>query len=394
VLSQILGYIIAIIIILLFFGLDFGAVEYIKVKVFKMKPKEKAVSTKTGIREWVDSLAFAVVAATLIRWASLEAYTIPTPSMEKSLLVGDFLFVSKLHYGPRTPITPLQIPLTHQTIWGTSIPSYLDWIKLPSFRIPGFSSVKRGDCVVFNWPADEGYPTDLKTNYIKRCVAVGGDTLSVKNLQLYLNGKPAENPLKMQYRYFVRTNEIISERIFKKLDITEAILYQGGYIVYTTAENVAKLKEMNFVEDVVSTAKSDSVYDADARVFPNNSKYMWNEDNFGPLVIPSKGMTISLDSMSLPLYESTILKYENLKDVKVQNGQLLIDNQVVTTYTFKQNYYFMMGDNRHNSLDSRFWGFVPEDHIVGKAVFIWLSLDPEGKFLDKVRWKRLFTFVQ
>lgn len=393
-LSQILGYIIAIIIILLFFGLDFGAVEYIKVKVFKMKPKEKAVSTKTGIREWVDSLAFAVVAATLIRWASLEAYTIPTPSMEKSLLVGDFLFVSKLHYGPRTPITPLQIPLTHQTIWGTSIPSYLDWIKLPSFRIPGFSSVKRGDCVVFNWPADEGYPTDLKTNYIKRCVAVGGDTLSVKNLQLYLNGKPAENPLKMQYRYFVRTNEIISERIFKKLDITEAILYQGGYIVYTTAENVAKLKEMNFVEDVVSTAKSDSVYDADARVFPNNSKYMWNEDNFGPLVIPSKGMTISLDSMSLPLYESTILKYENLKDVKVQNGQLLIDNQVVTTYTFKQNYYFMMGDNRHNSLDSRFWGFVPEDHIVGKAVFIWLSLDPEGKFLDKVRWKRLFTFVQ
>ena len=333
--SQILGYIIAAIVILLLFGIDFGLTQYIRVNILKLKPKVDKPK-KTGWREWVDSVTFAVVAATLIRWAFMEAYTIPTPSMEKSLLVGDFLFVSKVHYGPRTPITPLQVPLTHQTIWGTSIPSYVDWIKLPSYRLPGFSEVKRGDCVVFNWPADEGYPTDLKTNYIKRCVAVSGDVLQVKNMQLYINGKEAENPRKMQYRYFVRTDDVINERVFKKLDITEVMVYQGGYIVWTTAENVDKLKAMNFVKDVVSTAKSANEVDGDARVFPNSSKYMWNEDNFGPLTIPKKGMTVTIDSMSLPLYETAIIKYEDNKNVKVENSQLYIDNQIVKSYTFKQ----------------------------------------------------------
>ncbi|MDX2189193.1 MAG: signal peptidase I, partial [Bacteroidota bacterium] len=158
-----------------------------------------------GMKETFDSILFAVIAATLIRWAFLEAYTIPTPSMEKSLLVGDFLFVSKVHYGPRTPKTPLQVPLTHQTIWGTSIPSYIGAVQIPSFRFPGFSEIKKGDCVVFNWPADQGYPTDLKTNYIKRCVATAGDTIKIINMQLFVNGKPSVNPEKMQYRYFIQT---------------------------------------------------------------------------------------------------------------------------------------------------------------------------------------------
>lgn len=391
--SQILGYIIGAIILLLLLGIDFGLTKYVREKVLKLKPKKEKIK-KNGWREWADSITFAVVAATLIRWAFLEAYTIPTQSMEKSLLVGDFLFVSKIHYGSRTPITPLQIPLTHQTIWGTTIPSYLDWIQLPYFRLPGFSEVKRGDCVVFNWPADEGYTTDLKTNYIKRCVAVSGDVLQIKNMQLYINGNQAENPRKMQYRYYIRTDEIINEQVFKKLDITEVMAYQGGYIVYTTLDNVDRLKAMSFVIDVVSTAKAANETDGDARVFPNSSKYLWNEDNFGPLTIPKKGMVVSIDSMTLPLYETAISKYEDNKNVKIENGSLFINNQRVTSYTFKQNYYFMMGDNRHNSLDCRFWGFVPENHIVGKAVFIWLSLDPAGTFINKVRWKRLFTIVE
>lgn len=356
--------------------------------------KKKPVTLSEHFHEWFDSIFFAVVAASIIRWALLEAYTIPTPSMEKSLLVGDFLFVSKIHYGSRTPITPLQVPLTHQTIWGTKIPSYLDWIQLPSFRLPGFSEIKKGDCVVFNWPADEGYPIDLKTNYIKRCVATAGDTIQIKDLQVYINGKPAENPAKMQYRYFVKTDQYgINEKTLRKLDITDYQQYNEGVMVWTTKERLDELKSFSFVKEIIPL--KDSLGQADARVFPNSSKFDWNEDNFGPLVLPKKGMKIQMDSLNAIIYESTIRNYEFEKDVKLENGKLLINGKPVDSYEFKQNYYWMMGDNRHNSLDSRFWGFVPENHVVGKAVFVWLSLDYGApNIFEKVRWKRLFSFVR
>lgn len=357
--------------------------------------KKKPVTLIEHFREWGESILFAVVAATIIRWATFEAYTIPTPSMEKSLLVGDFLFVSKLHYGSRTPITPLQVPLTHQFIWGTSIPSYLDWIKLPSYRLPGFSEVKKGDCVVFNWPADEGYPTDLKTNYIKRCVATAGDTISMKDLQVYINGRPVDNPKKMQYDYFVETTEIISERTFKKLgiDANDTRFIGNGYWMFATQEAIDEISKFPFVKKV--EIQKDTMGHADPRIYPSHpEQFAWNVDNFGPLVLPTKGMSIAVDSTTLAIYETVIRKYEGNEKVEINGGKLLINGAEVKNYTFKQNYYFMMGDNRHNSLDSRYWGFVPEDHIVGKAVFIWLSLDYSGGLAEKIRWKRLFSVVK
>jgi signal peptidase I len=348
------------------------------------KPKSKT-------REWIDAIIFAVVAATLIRWLILEAFTIPTPSMEKSLLVGDFLFVSKVHYGARTPKTPLQVPLTHQKIWGTEIPSYLEWIQLPQYRLPGLSKIKNGDVVVFNYPPESEYPTDLKTNYIKRCVGIPGDKIEVRDLQVYVNEKPLPNPEKMQYRYFMVTENTVNERTFRKYDISEYQSIQGGYVVLTTPETAKTLKELSFVKEMILTKRNPN--EGDARVFPNSSKFDWNEDFFGPLTIPKKGMTVAMDAKNILLYEEIIRKYEDNDKVSIQDEKMLIDGKAVTNYTFKQDYYFMMGDNRHNSLDSRFWGFVPGDHVVGKAFIIWLSVDPDGGFVDKIRWNRLFKLI-
>lgn len=359
---------------------------------FTPKPKKKPANTKELVKEWTDAIVFAVVAATLIRWAFLEAYTIPTPSMEKSLLVGDFLFVSKINYGPRTPETPLQVPLTHQKIWGTNLPSYSTAIQLPQYRFPGLQSIHNNDVVVFNWPAETGYPVDLKTNYIKRCIGIAGDKLEVRDLQVYINGKPADNPAKMQYRYFVLAENAINDRVFKKYDITEFQAIEGGYVIWTTPETAEEFKKNSFIKDVILYKRPKG--EGDPRVFPNNSKFNWNEDNFGPLVLPKKGWTIPLNENNIALYESTIANYEGNESVENKGGKLYINGQLATSYTFNQNYYFMMGDNRHNSLDSRFWGFVPEDHVVGKALFIWLSLDPNGGIIDKVRWRRLFSIIK
>ncbi|MFN7492889.1 MAG: signal peptidase I [Cyclobacteriaceae bacterium] len=375
----------------------------------KKKEEEKQVK-KSALREWWDAILFAVVAATLIRWLIMEAYTIPTPSMENSLLVGDFLFVSKFHYGTRTPRTPLQIPLTHQKIWFTNIPSYLDWVQLPSYRLPGITSVKNGDVVVFNvpglrennWDNQDGsqgpwvkYPVDLKTNYIKRCVGISGDVLEIKNRQVFINGKAVEAAPQQKFDYQVESKDEINERNLRAIgldgdDIKSAQRYGDQvYTVMSLPEDILqKVKALPYVKSVQLANNNNPT-------FPY-SPYTksWTGNNFGPLTIPKEGMKISINDSTLSIYGSTITDYENLKDVKIENNKLLIDGKEVTEYSFNQNYYFMMGDNRDNSHDSRYWGFVPEDHIVGKGFFIWLSIDKYGTFLDKIRWSRFFNLIR
>ena len=362
-------------------------------KGFKIPFLTKSTKAKTKIREWADAIVFAVVAATIIRWLILEAFTIPTPSMERSLLVGDFLFVSKVHYGARTPKTPLQMPLTHQKIWGTDIQSYLTWIQLPQFRLPGFTHVKRNDVVVFNYPPEFEYPVDLKTNYIKRCIGVPGDILEVRDTQVFINGEPGSNPTELQNRYFVFTNERINERIFKKHEISDynRDLRGNGYYIFTTPEDAAELAALPFIDKVQMIKKDKEIIEP--RIFPDSREYPWNPDFYGPIEIPGVDLKIDINKQTLTTYRSVIENYEGHDDVRIEDDKLFIDGNEINEYTFRQNYYFMMGDNRHNSEDSRFWGFVPEDHVVGKALFIWLSLDPNENFLGKIRWSRFFNVI-
>jgi signal peptidase I len=365
----------------------------------------RSVKNKSPFREWIDSIVFAVVAATLIRWLFMEAFTIPTPSMEKSLLVGDFLFVSKLHYGTRTPKTPLQVPLTHQKIWGTDIPSYLDWIQLPQYRLPGFSSVKQGDVVVFNYPPED-YPTDLKTNYIKRCIGVAGDVLEVRDRKVFVNGQAFPDPVKAETEYFLKTGSVISAKVFKRYDITDfeqntetfndtiAANDASGYRIHTTPETAALLKQQDFVQGIEALGSPKGSVNPFQPVYPQSSLFPWNVDNYGPITIPKEGATIQLDEKNIALYGPVIQKYEGNEKVELAENSIKIDGKAITSYTFKQDYYFMMGDNRHNSADSRYWGFVPADHIVGKAVFIWMSIDPNPEsVLNKIRWNRLFRII-
>ncbi|WP_018476562.1 signal peptidase I [Pontibacter roseus] len=344
---------------------------------------------KSALREWGNALMFAVVVSTFVRWATFEAYAIPTPSMEKSLLVGDRLFVSKLHYGSRTPITPLQVPLTHQTIWGTAIPAYTDAIQLKPLRLPGFSQIKRNDAVVFNYPAEAQHPTDQKTHYVKRCVGIAGDTLEIRSGNVYLNGKAADTPEQQQYAYLVTTDKVLQEKFFHDRDITEAYGVTGGYMVHTTAEKAKALASLDFVQEAVLQQMQRN--EAEAGIFP--AGYTWNRDHYGPLYVPKQGVTVAITPETLALYEQIILHYEQNENAEVRDGRLYLDGKEAKRYTFKQNYYFMLGDNRHNSLDSRYWGFVPEDHVVGKAVFVWMSVDQNAELFDKVRWSRLLQVV-
>lgn len=360
---------------------------------------------KSPAREWFDSILFAVVAATLIRWLFFEAFTIPTPSMENSLLVGDFLFVSKLHYGTRTPKTPLQVPLTHQTIWGTNIPSYTSLIQLPQYRLPGFSEVKRGDVVVFNYPPELQHPVDLKTNYIKRCVGIPGDKVEVRDLQVYANGQAMENPPRMENEYFVATTTAVNEeKVFRENGISEFNSFtdgendtikgneQMGYLVFTTAEIAAKLKTYDFVKSITLVKTDNGI--TEPMLYPNSSLFKWNRDNYGPITVPKEGMTVQLTPENVAMYGPVIKNYEDNDDVVVDEKSVKVGGKVITSYTFKQDYYFMMGDNRHNSADSRYWGFVPMDHIVGKAVFVWMSIDPNPtSFFNKIRWSRIFRVI-
>lgn len=369
-----------------------------------LSPDHKAADT-------ISSLLFAVIVATIVHTYFIQPYTIPTSSLEKSLLVGDFLFVSKMNYGARVPMTTVAMPMVHDTIPLTKRKSYLTWPQLPYFRLPGFQTINRTDIVVFNWPADTVYkfrdrsglrvdkPIDKKSNYVKRCVGVPGDSLSIKDGLVYINGKELILPerAKPQFSYNVVLDgktPIDFEYLFKDMDITDGAGFLNQqtrdtlFISALTAAGAERLKQVPGIT-AVNRIISKNVEDG---IFPHINK--WNRDNFGPIYIPQKGKTIALNLETLPFYKTIITDYEK-KDLKVNGNEIRINGKVATTYTFDQNYYWMMGDNRHNSEDSRYWGYVPENHIVGKPIFIWMSIDgingPKSNW--KVRWDRVFTTV-
>ncbi len=347
-------------------------------------------------REWVDAIAFAILAATVIRSLFIEAYTIPTPSMEETLLVNDFLFVSKLNYGPRIPMTPLSFPLAHNTMPVTQGKSYLEWPKFPYLRLPGWEKVERGDIVVFNYPQDiNKRPVDKRDNYIKRCIATPGDTLEIKNGVVSVSGKEYPLSASGEMLYKVTTDGTYftdAQRAALGISTDDLRFSQGDkdyYLILTSSasEEIKKYSNVKMVELLITPSN-----------FPVSDMYTqdtvnlrWNTDWFGPLVIPYRGMTIELNAVNVSKYGTAIREYEGNREFLAAGDIYLLNGEPVTTYTFKLDYYFMMGDNRTNSADSRMWGFVPEDHIVGKPLFIWMSLNAEGKGLNKIRWNRLFT---
>lgn len=369
---------------------------------------DRSLHAKSKAGDTISSMLFAVVVATIVHTYVIQPFNIPSSSLEKTLLVGDFLFVSKVHYGARTPYTPVAFPMVHDTIPIINKRSYLNWPQLPSFRLPGFSHVKKNDIVVFNWPADTTTnvndrttvglrkPIDKRTNYVKRCVGTPGDNLSIKDGVVYIDGKELQlsDRAKPQYSYIITTDGsgLNPEYLAKELQITDG----GGQIgenkfmlKAVTAETAERLKKSPGIVSVERYVHNG----AEPGIFPKNKP--WNGDNMGPIYIPEEGKTVAINADNLPMYEKIIGEYEG-NDLKIEGGQIIINGKPATSYTFKQNYYWMMGDNRHNSLDSRYWGFVPEDHVVGKAVFVWMSLDQNEtwkNFSKKVRWDRLFTTV-
>jgi len=365
-------------------------------------PKKK----KSAAREWTDAIIFAVVAATLIRVLFIEAYTIPTASMERSLLIGDFLFVSKVNYGARTPMTPIAFPFAHHTMPVINTKAYWDGVKLPYYRLPGLGNIKKGDVVVFNYPMDAdaplNRPVDKRENYIKRCQGTPGDTLSIADAQVFINGKAMPNPPEGQIDYTLITKDgtQINPLVLDELKITT----DGVAGPTMTPASAKALKSYSNVTLLKPNIKGkDSLDNQGGPVFPNSNNYYhanysskfyskWNADNGGPIIVPKKGWTVKLDSLTIPLYERAIVVYEG-NTLKVKGQDVYVNGKKSTAYTFKMNYYWMMGDNRHNSADCRFWGFVPEDHIVGKALFIWMSWDDNASFLNKIRWNRLFKGI-
>ncbi len=356
---------------------------------YKKDPKAtKAKKSKT--REWVDAIVFAVIVSTAVKGLLFSAYAIPSGSMEGTQLTGDYLFVSKISYGPRIANTPLAIPFTEPVMYG--VKTYWDILQLPYLRLPGFTKIKNRDIVVFNKPDEAGpeynIPVDERTCLIKRCQAIPGDVLSIVNAQVYINGKPAPNAPKQQTSYDVVTNGVtINPDILTEQRIT--IQNQPGpdtYEMVMSASAAATLKGLSNVKSVTPVIATAGTYDAE--IFPHNPKFKWNLDNFGPIRLPKKGWTTPLNDSTLTLYRRAIEVYENNK-VTVNGKDILINGKKADSYTFKMDYYWMMGDNRHDSLDSRFWGYVPEDHVIGKAVLTWFSTDSTQNIFNRVRWNRV-----
>ena len=420
--------------------------------------KDRSLHPKSGLGEWVSSVVFAIVAATLVHTYFIQPYVIPTGSLERTLRVGDLLFVSKFHYGARTPMTTVAAPMVHDTIPGLGIRSYLSKPQLPYFRLPGFTKVDRNDIVVFSWPADtvraffkkeKGVikPIDKKSNYVKRCVGLPGDSLAVIDGYVYINGKQLvlSDRAKPQYDYAIYAQNGVSSRLlleagaseFNRTYVAQALnpqqlnaLRMKGYGVYeqnntpviltdskgidtdliralrlSLREITERERQATLTDEMVAKLTKDAQIDSIVKllepkgkpgynIFPQNPEYAWNNDNFGPVFIPAKGSTVALNLKALPLYKKIIRDYEG-NSVSVSGNQVMINGKAADTYTFQQDYYWMMGDNRHHSEDSRTWGFVPENHIVGTPVFIWLSFDNfnEGITHWKPRWDRIFTTV-
>lgn len=376
----------------------------------KLTPENKAADT-------VSSLLFAIIVATLVHTYVVQPYTIPTSSLEKSLLIGDFLFVSKVNYGPRVPMTTVAMPMVHDTIPFIKRKSYLSWPQLPYFRLPALEKIKNNDIVVFNWPTDTAYnmyirpdksyykPIDKKTNYVKRCVGIPGDSLQIKNGIVFINGKELILPerAKPQYSYSVAYDgktPIDFETLLREMDVTDGAGFldqQKRDTLYFRALTQASVDRLKNIPGITGI-KRQIVKGPEDGIFPDyqdgkpSKTNNWSCDNFGPIYIPKAGQTVALTAKTLPLYKAIISNYEGNK-LEVNGSNILINGKPATTYTFKQNYYWMMGDNRHNSLDARYFGYTPEDHIVGKPVFIWLSWDTNGKGINKIRWSRVFTTV-
>lgn len=410
---------------------DLYITKKVKWAFWRRRPEKGGKSN--GWLEWLDALIFALVAATFIRMFFIEAYTIPTGSMEKTLLVGDYLFVSKVAYGPRVPETPVSFPLVHNVMPITGGESYSEIIKNDYRRLKGFSNVKRDDIVVFGFPhgdtvlkalpQDDYYqlvrmndnnreytqkmygpvivrPNDKKDNYVKRCVAVAGDTLSVVNGNVVVNGVPQPEFEGLQSTYTVYTNgSAINPKILKEIGLTPQEVYFDpslpGYPDMTlTKSELAKVKDLAVVAEI---RENIDVYppdypDSPILLFPFTENFEWTRDNYGPIWVPAKGATVGLTLENLPLYQRIISAYEK-NSLEVKDGEIYINGEKSDSYTFKQDYYFMMGDNRHHSLDSRYWGFVPEDHIVGKPAMLWFSTDKYESFPSNIRWNRLFKFL-
>lgn len=417
--------------------------------------ENRSLHPKTATGEWVSSIAFAVIAATLVHTYFIQPYVIPTPSLERTLRVGDLLFVSKFHYGARTPMTTVAAPMVHDTLPVLGVKSYLGKPQLPYFRLPGFTKVDRNDIVVFSWPADtvrqffkreEGVnkPIDKKSNYVKRCVAIPGDSMEIRNGYVFINGeqlKLSDRAKPMFQRVVTTKNDIngyvnlfgkenFKGRVFKvpttvlnkdraseiidAVDLNEvkrdsAHVYYAGYlgnqkvVDFLQATSVPNMGLFNMSEDEkkgfegkdgIISIEQFSETNPNSRVFPQNKNLTGTVDNFGPIYIPKKGATIPLNLKTLPYYKKIIIDYEH-NTLGVAGNQIVINGEVADSYTFEQDYYWMMGDNRHSSEDSRFWGYVPENHIVGTPIFIWMSVDNfnQGIFNWKPRWDRIFTTV-
>ena len=411
------------------------------------------------IMGWVDALVFALVAVYFINLFFFQNFVIPSSSLEKSLLTGDYLFVSKVSYGPRIPETPLSMPLTQHTLPIINTKSYIEWPHWDYRRVKGLGHVKLNDIVVFNYPAgdtlcsadtykDQDYyalcsyigksllasqgmeqpdlkamnpvaqrdylesvmamgrkymkdnpveygeiitrPTDRRENYVKRCVGLPGQTLQIKNRIIYLNGKANKEPDNVQYSYYVKLKGQMPTELMDELGISNedmASLNQYGYLPLTqrAAKKLAARKDI--VADIRLNTDAQT-----GDLYPLNAYTGWTRDNYGPVWIPKKGATVKLNMKNIAVYERPIRAYEH-NDLKVKDGQIYINGRLAHSYTFKMDYYWMMGDNRHNSADSRYWGFVPEDHIVGKPIFIWWSHNPDHPGFSGIRWSRLFNFV-
>jgi signal peptidase I len=375
---------------------------------FALNKLETSPYAKSPIREWTEAIFFAVFAAAFIRMFVFEMFVIPTSSMEGSLLVGDYLAVGKFNYGLRTPMTVVQVPLVHNQVPITGSESYLSSPSLPYFRLPAFEKIEHNSPIVFNWPYGDSIimaagrswninqlkqmkarvpmddlivrPIDKKDHYIKRCVALPGDDFEIKDRQIYINGQASAVPANVQFRYKVTGNVNIEKLKEWGVNVKEAD--EHGNLVYNQAQ-VAKINAMGGGVTAVLAPQNE----IRAEIFPfDTAHYKWSLDNFGPLKIPAVGATVALTNDNLALYSRVISVYEGNK-LETKADGIYINDVKSTTYTFKQNYYWMQGDNRHNSEDSRFWGFVPEDHIVGKPLFIWFSKGDDAG----IRWNRIFT---